>query len=363
MRSEIEIPEMVTGGVLQLPELQREVLIHARYEPMPLAEIARILDIESTAVKSRLQRARANMKETLAAYAPGAEQRPWTISNSTNYTPSLRAGLRSQPAGRQTAHLGRRSGALVGGVRSGRRCTGAWRVVAQERSAIERGRPAEPRYIRPQGSHGRAGVAKLKWMFRNGRSTGWVWREGKLVGSFYINDRLTHKRYGYSGNAQPTRKREFLFSVQLAPLLQLPAPRTVAAGSVFDIDFYHSGSERVYDHIELSAEPFDIANHPEAEQAGAAITPSNPKLYINGQFAAGSGGVVKATGLTVTVAVPGRGQYVLALDTQGNSRFVRAGSATGQTIEFQSGGDRYRVECSAPVAADGPPGYLCAFSK
>jgi hypothetical protein len=113
----------------------------------------------------------------------------------------------------------------------------------------------------------------------------------------------------------------------------------------------------------LSAGPFDIANHPEAEQAAAAITLSNPKLYINGQFAAGSGGVVKATGLTVTVAVPGRGHYVLALDPQGNSKFVRAGSATGQTIEFQSGGDRYRVECSAPVAADGPPGYLCAFSK
>jgi RNA polymerase sigma-70 factor (ECF subfamily) len=95
-----EISEVVARAVMQLPELQPEVLIHARYEPMPLAEIARILDIESTAVKSRLQRARANMKETLAAYAPGAEQRPWTISNSTNYTPSLRAGLRSQPAGR-----------------------------------------------------------------------------------------------------------------------------------------------------------------------------------------------------------------------------------------------------------------------
>ena len=56
--------------------MQREVLILAHYEAMPLAEIARILNIELTAMKSRLQRARANMKETLAAYAPAAEQRP-----------------------------------------------------------------------------------------------------------------------------------------------------------------------------------------------------------------------------------------------------------------------------------------------
>jgi hypothetical protein len=109
--------------------------------------------------------------------------------------------------------------------------------------------------------------------------------------------------------------------------------------------------------------PFDIANHPEAEQAAAAITLSNPKLYINGQFAAGSGGVVKATGLTVTVAVPGRGHYVLALDPQGNSKFVRAGSATGQTIEFQSGGDRFRVECSAPVAPGGSRAIFVLFQN
>lgn len=71
-----EISDVVARAVMRLPESQREVLILAHYEGLPLAEIARILDIELTAVKSRLQRARANMKERLAAYAPGAEQRP-----------------------------------------------------------------------------------------------------------------------------------------------------------------------------------------------------------------------------------------------------------------------------------------------
>src|SRR5262249_5464898 len=53
----VELEEIVRRAVLMLPEMQREVLILAHYEQMPLAEIAGILDIEVGAVKSRLQRA------------------------------------------------------------------------------------------------------------------------------------------------------------------------------------------------------------------------------------------------------------------------------------------------------------------
>ena len=61
--------------MLTLPETQREVLILAHYKQMPLTEIAGILDIELGAVKSRLQRARATLREKLAAYAPNVEGR------------------------------------------------------------------------------------------------------------------------------------------------------------------------------------------------------------------------------------------------------------------------------------------------
>jgi RNA polymerase sigma-70 factor (ECF subfamily) len=69
-----EMEAAVARAVRRLPEGQREALILAHYEELPLAEIARVMEIEVTAVKSRLQRARAQLKETLAAYAAGTER-------------------------------------------------------------------------------------------------------------------------------------------------------------------------------------------------------------------------------------------------------------------------------------------------
>ena len=66
----VEIRDAVAHAIRQLPEGQREVLVLAHYEQMPLAEIAEILQVELGAVKSRLQRARAGLRESLAAYAP-----------------------------------------------------------------------------------------------------------------------------------------------------------------------------------------------------------------------------------------------------------------------------------------------------
>jgi RNA polymerase sigma-70 factor (ECF subfamily) len=62
-----ELRGLVGHAVLELPEKQREVLVLTHYEKMPLAEIAELLEIDLGAVKSRLQRARAALKESLAA--------------------------------------------------------------------------------------------------------------------------------------------------------------------------------------------------------------------------------------------------------------------------------------------------------
>jgi RNA polymerase sigma-70 factor (ECF subfamily) len=73
LRTEMEY--VVARAVGQLPEGQREALILAHYEQMPLAEIAQVMGIEVTAVKSRLQRARGQLKETLTAYAVSPERK------------------------------------------------------------------------------------------------------------------------------------------------------------------------------------------------------------------------------------------------------------------------------------------------
>src|SRR5436309_3940882 len=51
-----EVETRVSRAVLSLPETQREILILAHYEQLPLAEIAEVVGIDVGAVKSRLQR-------------------------------------------------------------------------------------------------------------------------------------------------------------------------------------------------------------------------------------------------------------------------------------------------------------------
>ncbi len=72
LRTELE--EVVARAVADLPEGQREVLILAHYEQMPLLEIGRVMEVELTTVKSRLQRARAQLKDTLASYVFDSER-------------------------------------------------------------------------------------------------------------------------------------------------------------------------------------------------------------------------------------------------------------------------------------------------
>jgi RNA polymerase sigma-70 factor, ECF subfamily len=66
-----EIAEIVGIAVRSLPPLQREVLVLAEYEELSLEEIARVVDAEVGTVKSRLHRARENLRRMLAPLKSG----------------------------------------------------------------------------------------------------------------------------------------------------------------------------------------------------------------------------------------------------------------------------------------------------
>ncbi len=61
-----ERAEMIAQAVAALPPLQREALILAEYEEMSLHEIGQATGAELAAVKSRLHRARENLRRMLA---------------------------------------------------------------------------------------------------------------------------------------------------------------------------------------------------------------------------------------------------------------------------------------------------------
>jgi RNA polymerase sigma-70 factor, ECF subfamily len=73
--TEGETAEIVATAVRSLPPLQREVLILFEYEELALEEIARVVQSEVGAVKSRLHRARENLRRILAPLKPGTTER------------------------------------------------------------------------------------------------------------------------------------------------------------------------------------------------------------------------------------------------------------------------------------------------
>jgi len=212
-------------------------------------------------------------------------------------------------------------------------------------------------------------LARLKWGFSGGLSTGMQWKDGCLVGSVYLYSPITHTHYGYSWSARPVDAKRYLLSIgpldpsvlredgPISSLPHPPHPTIVSAGSKLDIDLAASDGQRVYDHIELSDKPPALL--PAAALPNFSIVLTHPQLFVNGQAEGDSAGVAQATGRTARVDVPGRGEFVLTLDAQGDSRFTPDGAVDGDRIRFHSGDSQFVIQCSDPIAAkDGLPVYV-----
>ena len=63
-----EMQEAVDRAIAELPEKQRLAVVLRRYEHMPYEEIARVLELSVSAVKSQLFRARTALREALQRF-------------------------------------------------------------------------------------------------------------------------------------------------------------------------------------------------------------------------------------------------------------------------------------------------------
>ncbi len=66
-----DVVRAVRRAIARLPENQRMVLILAKYEEMPYADIATVIGSSEKAVKSLVHRARENLRGELASYLQG----------------------------------------------------------------------------------------------------------------------------------------------------------------------------------------------------------------------------------------------------------------------------------------------------
>jgi hypothetical protein len=285
--------------------------------------------------------------------------------NTPAVPPSLRAGLRLKFNSRQARKLagipvrwivalGLGAGAVVGASLASDGVIGSDAGQWGDRLFARR-----TQIVRPA-------IAKLSWrQWMGGRTTGRTEEGGRWTGSVYVYNRLTNVHSGYTWQAQPAGDGQFLFTVlpldpaairergAIVPLSDLPKPAVVRAGSSLEVPVYAVGGLRLVDRYEFAAETLPIEMQVEGAERAAMITITNPKLYRGGAFAADSGGVVEAKGASVSVSVRGLGTFILVVDRQTNRNFVENGHVSGNAMEFEHAGERFRVECTAPIAGGG----------
>jgi hypothetical protein len=217
--------------------------------------------------------------------------------------------------------------------------------------------------------------AVLRWWMKGGGNSVGETESGGLRASAYLRDRSAGKFYGYrftgENNGDGTftltfapfdeaalgrKNNPFKLEGEIVQAAPVPPPMVVRDGETFDVNVYVNGAERVYDRIQVSSKP--IADAPKAkpgaeEKAYEAVKMKldHPRVYINGSLGCEESQV--ASGGAVWVAVPGEGRYLIAVDPQGNARFVEAGRVNGTHLEFISDGKRIQIETASAIASGG----------
>jgi hypothetical protein len=207
-------------------------------------------------------------------------------------------------------------------------------------------------------------IAAIRWRFKPSgisfgetatglRGSSWFAddrRAGPFYGLEYTADRLPDGRYLVKTDSLSLERLQrdlFVHSGPIIPIPEAKGPMIVEEGKSFDLDVYRSGNTRVFARVWLSSKPFPgITAHSSPMHFDSA------RLLRNGiELANWDGG--DASGYTMWFRLPGQGRYVLALDPDGNSDFVEAGSIEGSSLEFHDGADTYRVVSKKPIAGEG----------
>ena len=68
--SDVELGTAIAKAVIELPDAQRIAFVLREYHDLDYAEIAEVLDVDVGTIKSRLSRARAAVRDTLARALP-----------------------------------------------------------------------------------------------------------------------------------------------------------------------------------------------------------------------------------------------------------------------------------------------------
>lgn len=222
------------------------------------------------------------------------------------------------------------------------------------------------------------------WMTGSGYSIG---GEGALHGTASLRVRqsrfsMTSPRtiYGYRYELQPMAGGEYQisFTAQTGPATsnmgpirmndtyspppELPAPQTVPMGQPIEVTLYQDAGSRVFDRIVLQWSAF-----PDWPKAAAGAPPQgtirlvSPQLTIDGAQVV-TGGPNAGSGPVAWLHMPNEGRYLIALNPLGNPRFGKAGELSGNTLEFQSEGHRFRIVCAQPISS-GPAGPVYVYHQ